>query len=59
LFVQALAEQMGQPAFDAFIREYVEEYRWQIATTADFKALAEQRCACDLTALFTEWVYPK
>jgi len=48
---------MGRGMFDAFLRDYVARYRWQIATTAEFRALAEQHCACDLGPLFAEWIY--
>jgi aminopeptidase N len=58
LFVEALQEQMGTPAFDAFLKEYTESLSWDIATPAAFQSLAEKHCECDLDALFNEWVYP-
>lgn len=58
LFFEALAQEMGQEAFDAFLREYDRSQRWQNATTASLKQLAEQQCGCDLTPLFQAWVYP-
>jgi aminopeptidase N len=58
LFVDALREKMGDATFDAFILDYAMMERWRVATTQDFKALAEQHCSCDLTPLFDEWVYP-
>jgi aminopeptidase N len=57
LFIEALAEEMGPEPFAAFLRDYYQIYHWHIATGSDFKALAEQHCNCDLTALFEEWVY--
>jgi hypothetical protein len=57
VFVRQLAEEMGQDTFDAFLRDYVETYRWQIAAAADFQSLAEAHCDCDLSSLFAEWVY--
>ena len=57
VFVRTLEETMGRGMFDAFLRDYVARYRWQIATTAEFRALAEQHCACDLGPLFAEWIY--
>lgn len=57
LFFEALAEEMGRDAFDAFLRDYYASYQWGIATTEGLRALAEQHCACDLQALFEEWVY--
>jgi aminopeptidase N len=59
LFVELLAQEMGQETFDAFIHDYYQTYKWRIATGDDFKQLAERHCACDLTALFQSWVYPK
>jgi len=57
-FVSALADQMGQSAFDDFIKDYVKQFSWENATGAEFKQLAEQHCQCDLTSLFKEWVFP-
>jgi hypothetical protein len=59
VFMQVLAEEMGQETFDAFLREYYQTHKWGIAYATDFQALAEAQCACDLAALFTEWVYAK
>lgn len=57
LFVAALAEAMGQPAFDDFLRDYVTTFTWGIATGTTFRQLAEAHCACDLGPLFEAWVY--
>ena len=59
LFVAALAEEMGQPPFDEFLRDYYQTHKWGIGTSDVFRQLAEQHCKCDLTALFEEWVYDK
>jgi aminopeptidase N len=59
LFVAALAEEMGQETFDAFLRDYYQSHRWGIGTGESFRQLAEQHCDCDLSALFEEWVYEK
>jgi hypothetical protein len=58
LFVEALAEHMGQETFGAFLRDYTESYAWDIGTGEAFRQLAEEHCQCDLTALFKDWVYP-
>ncbi len=58
LFVQALANEMGQQTFNTFLYDYIQAYSWENATTADFKTLAETECRCDLTPIFAEWVYP-
>ena len=57
LFIDALAQKLGQATFDQFLRDYYQSHRWGIGTTASFKQLAEEHCQCDLTALFEEWVY--
>ncbi|NTU55493.1 MAG: M1 family metallopeptidase, partial [Anaerolineales bacterium] len=46
-------------AFDAFLRDYTESLSWGVATPAYLQSLAEQKCACELDALFEEWVYPQ
>jgi len=58
LFFVALKEVMGDAAFDAFIKEYTATLSWDIATPETLQALAEKNCACDLDAIFNEWVYP-
>lgn len=57
LFLEALAEEMGQETFETFLRDYYETFKWGIATTEGLKQLAESHCLCDLTPLFEEWVY--
>ncbi|MBU7016018.1 MAG: M1 family metallopeptidase [Theionarchaea archaeon] len=56
LFLMALAEEMGQELFDAFMRDYYESHRWGISTTDSFRHLAEYYCHCDLSYLFEEWI---
>jgi len=58
LFFVALRERLGQEIFDAFIKEYTGTLSWGIATPEILQSLAEKHCACDLDALFKEWVYP-
>jgi len=59
LFIEALADEMGQVTFDEFLRDYYQTYQWSIGTGEAFKELAEEHCQCDLTPLFEEWVYEK
>ena len=56
LFFIALREKMGTEAFDLFIKEYTESLSWSIATPEYLQSLAERICACELDALFDEWV---
>jgi hypothetical protein len=58
-FVTALAKEMGQETFDAFLHDYYQTYKWEIGTGEAFKELAETHCRCDLTSLFEQWVYPR
>ncbi|MDY7075458.1 MAG: M1 family aminopeptidase [Chloroflexota bacterium] len=57
IFVQTLAEEMGQETFDEFLRDYYESHKWGIGTGDTFRQIAEQHCQCDLTEIFEVWVY--
>lgn len=57
-FFMALRDRVGIETFDRFMRDYVYQYSWKISSTEEFKLLAEEKCMCDLTPLFAEWVYP-
>jgi hypothetical protein len=59
LFVEALAEAMGQDTFDVFLRDYYQSQVWGIGTGQVFRQLAEQHCQCDLAEFFKEYVYPE
>jgi len=58
LFFVAVKDAMGSLAFDAFLKDYTETLSWNIATPEIMQILAEKHCACDLDAIFAEWVYP-
>lgn len=58
LFLAALADRMGQQVFDRFLAGYVAHFRWDIATAADFRAMAEDACGCELDDLYREWLDP-
>jgi len=57
LFFEALRDVMGEETHEAFLRDYAQTFKWDIATPESFKTLAEEHCGCDLTPLFEEWVY--
>lgn len=57
VFLGTVAATMGQDTFDQFLRDYYQRYQWDAATTADFKQMAEAHCGCDLTTLFSQWVF--
>ena len=56
-FLMTLKEVMGEADFDRFMRAYVDQYQWEIADAVDFETLAEAVCNCELSGLFSEWVY--
>lgn len=59
LFVEALAEEMGEEFFWEFFRSFTEVHAWEIAQPEAFISMAEDTCACDLTALWETWgIYP-
>jgi hypothetical protein len=58
LFFDALREELGDDAFDAFMQAYTLQNTWGIATGADMKSLGEEFCECDLSDLFAQWVSP-
>ena len=58
LFFFALKEEIGQEAFDVFLKSYTQTYSWEIASEETLRQGAESSCACDLSGLFEEWVYP-
>ncbi len=57
LFMEALATEMGEAAFDQFMLNYAGNHQWGIATAESFRAEAETACGCDLESLFADWIY--
>jgi aminopeptidase N len=55
LFFHALRLDMGDDAFYAMLRQYVNEHRFGIATTRDLTAMAEQYAGRELDSLFIRW----
>jgi aminopeptidase N len=58
LFFEALRNEIGSDAFDAFMKDYTQSNAWDIATPEKLRAKAEEHCGCDLTKLFEKWIYP-
>jgi hypothetical protein len=56
VFIRELEETLGRETFDAFLRDYVAQFSWDIATATAFRELAETHCDCDLGPLWAEWV---
>jgi aminopeptidase N len=59
IFVDKLSDTMGQEKFSQFLKDYYAQNKWGISTTASYKQLAEVECQCDLTQLFTDWIFAK
>ncbi len=60
LFVEALAQRMGEQLFWTFMQAYVDQHSWSIAQPLDFTRLAEKFCECELDDLWDDWgVFPK
>jgi hypothetical protein len=56
LFFHALHQELGDEVFRAVLREYVERYRWDIATPDDFLSVAESVSGQDLDGLYSQWI---
>ena len=57
LFFDALRRELGDETFFAFLHAYYDRYVYGFATSEGFQEVAEQTCACDLSDLFSLWVY--
>lgn len=58
IFLRELAATVGEETFARFLQSYYQQYRWGIATTADFKHLLETTCTCDVTEPFAAITTP-
>jgi len=56
LFFHALHRAVGDQVYLAIMREYLQQYRYGIATPADFLRLAEAVSGQDLAPIYQEWV---
>jgi aminopeptidase N len=57
LTLEALRRTVGDATFYAILREWVDRYRGQNVTTADFIALSEEMSGQQLDAFFQIWLY--
>ena len=55
LMFEAMQEVMGEDAFNQFLKDYVEKFRWQVVEPEDLLETAENACDCDLSAVYQEW----
>ncbi len=58
LFFEALRQEVGDEAFEAILRAYLDAYRYQIASGPDLLDLIQALSEQDLTALYQEWIAP-
>jgi aminopeptidase N len=56
LFFQALRAQIGETAFDRFLKTYFEAGRYRSIAGPDLLRAAEGACKCELDPLFNDWV---
>jgi aminopeptidase N len=56
LTLHALRLTVGDDAFFALLRAWTDRYRFEVATTADFRAFAAEQTGADLETLFTAWL---
>ena len=59
LFFNALHQDVGDDTFKAILREYVNRFRWGIATPDGFLEVAESVSGRDLDPLFNRWILGK
>jgi aminopeptidase N len=59
LFHRDLREIMGDEAYFAFLKDYVQTYKYELVTKPDFLNMLASYTSADLTALYTEYFqYP-
>jgi aminopeptidase N len=59
LFFDALNREMGPEQFRSVLAQYLERYRWQIATPEDLLSLAEDVSKQELAGLYYRWILSK
>jgi aminopeptidase N len=55
MFHRDLRAIMGDEAYFTFLRDYVQTYKYEIATTQDFWNLLSSYTDADLSGLYTEY----
>ena len=56
LFYDALRTAVGEPAFDAILREFVRSHRWGIVTPGDLLDAVWVVTSLDMYPLYEEWI---
>jgi hypothetical protein len=55
LFLKDLEDLMGEQAFLGFLRDYLNQYRYEIASGDDFFALLKEHTSADISGLVAEY----
>jgi aminopeptidase N len=56
LFFDAIRREVGDEPYYRILREYLDRYRYDIATPGDFLTVAEEVADRDLGQLYTQWI---
>ncbi len=56
LFFNTLHQELGDETFKAILDEYLEQFRWGIATPEDFLRVAESVSGQDLDPVYNRWI---
>lgn len=56
LFFDAVRREVGDETYYRLLQEYLDRYRWGVATPADFLAVAEEVSGQELGALYQQWI---
>lgn len=59
LVLQALREEVGDETFFKILQMYAEKFRYGVAGTDDFIAVAEEASGKDLKSFFDQWLFSK
>jgi aminopeptidase N len=59
LFFDALHQKLGDTSFKAVLHEYVDRYRWRIATPEEFLNVTESVSGQDVDSLYNHWILAK
>jgi aminopeptidase N len=59
LVLQALREEVGDDIFFKILQTYADRYRYGVAGTDDFIAVAEEVSGKDLKSFFDQWLFSK
>jgi Peptidase family M1 domain len=58
LFIEVLADKIGEQAFNSCLRQYYQSNKWQVVTAVSFQEHFQACTTFDLNGLFEEWVLP-